>query len=394
MSREVKRIPMDFDWPMKKTWSGFINDRPGPENCASCDGSGYSPTAKRLNDQWYGYSPFRPEDNGSVPLTIDHPAVRAFSVKNAVQSYFIGLYGFDLGIDFYWKLVKEDGVEALLDSRPSLEYGIANEARRLIEMWNVQWVHHLNEADVKALVEARRLMDFTARPRNEEQAELLKKQAESGGSSYWLKDGNGYVPTPQEVNVWSIGGFGHDGINNWICVKAKCKRLRVSYQCKECKGKGHVWSSRQACNYFNAWRSKEPPGGEGWQMWETTSKGSPMSPVFATPEELAKWLSDSGASSFGSDTATYDQWLAMIGAGWAMSAVNMNDGRGLISGVEACQRRLAKTSPTRSGAASARTASSRSADTTSGSQTAPPSTTATARTLPDHQSLNSRNKLL
>lgn len=43
-----------------------------------------------------------------------------------------------------------------------------------------------------------------------------------------------------------------------------------------------------------------PPTGEGWQMWEDTSEGSPMSPVFATREELARWL------------ANYDQWLAII----------------------------------------------------------------------------------
>jgi hypothetical protein len=336
MSREVKRVPLDFAWPMKKIWSGFINDRPGPANCTACDGTGYSPTAKRLHDQWYGYSAFRPEDNGSIPLTIDHPPVRAFAIKNTVQSYFVERHGFDEGIDRYWELVRRDGVEDLLKAQPSLEFGIAVEANRLIGMWNVQWSHHLNEADVKALVDRGRLMDFTCRPHNEEQAEALKKQAESGGSNYWLKDGNGYLPTPQEVNDWSIGGFGHDSINNWVCVQAKCKRLRVSYKCKDCKGRGHTWPSRQVCNYYNAWRSKEPPTGEGWQMWETTSEGSPMSPVFAAPEELAKWLADTGASSFGGGTATYEQWIAMIGRGWSMSAVNMNDGRGLISGVEAC----------------------------------------------------------
>ena len=44
-------------------------------------------------------------------------------------------------------------------------------------------------------------------------------------------------------------------------------------------------------------------------MYEDTSEGTPISPAFATPEELARWLADNGASAFGSDTATYDQWL-------------------------------------------------------------------------------------
>lgn len=78
----------------------------------------------------------------------------------------------------------------------------------------------------------------------------------------------------------------------------------------------------------------DPPIGEGFQMWETTSEGSPISPVFETPDELATWLADNGASSFGSNTATYEQWLGMIkGPGWAPSAIM--DSKGLRSGVEA-----------------------------------------------------------
>jgi hypothetical protein len=70
----------------------------------------------------------------------------------------------------------------------------------------------------------------------------------------------------------------------------------------------------------------------GWCMYETTSEGTPISPVLETPEALARWLADSGASSFGRDTATYDQWLRMIQAGWAPSAVL--SGNVFQSGVE------------------------------------------------------------
>lgn len=37
-------------------------------------------------------------------------------------------------------------------------------------------------------------------------------------------------------------------------------------------------------------RSYEPPKGEGWQLWQTVSDG-PISPVFATPDELVAWMS-------------------------------------------------------------------------------------------------------
>lgn len=60
-------------------------------------------------------------------------------------------------------------------------------------------------------------------------------------------------------------------------------------------------------------------------MYESTSEGTPLSPAFATPEELARWLADNNASAFGSMTATYEQWLSTCRQGWAISAV-MVDG--------------------------------------------------------------------
>ena len=69
----------------------------------------------------------------------------------------------------------------------------------------------------------------------------------------------------------------------------------------------------------------DPPEGDGYQLWETTSEGSPMSPVFQTPEELAEWLEANKASSFGLMTCSYDQWLDFIrGPGWAPSAIMKN----------------------------------------------------------------------
>ncbi len=69
-------------------------------------------------------------------------------------------------------------------------------------------------------------------------------------------------------------------------------------------------------------------------MYESTSEGTPLSPAFLTPEELARYLADSRASAFGSDTATYEQWLETCKRGWAMSAI-AEPGKGLRSGVAA-----------------------------------------------------------
>jgi hypothetical protein len=68
-------------------------------------------------------------------------------------------------------------------------------------------------------------------------------------------------------------------------------------------------------------------------MYETTSEGTPISPAFETPEELARWLTDNGASAFAGMVATYEQWLATARSGYAPSAVFGQNG--LRSGVAA-----------------------------------------------------------
>lgn len=71
-----------------------------------------------------------------------------------------------------------------------------------------------------------------------------------------------------------------------------------------------------------------------YMMYEDTSEGTPISPAFATPEELARWLTDNNASAFGNMTATYEQWLSTIRRGFAFSAA-WHPEVGMISGVEA-----------------------------------------------------------
>lgn len=69
-------------------------------------------------------------------------------------------------------------------------------------------------------------------------------------------------------------------------------------------------------------------------MYEDTTEGTPLSPAFKTPEELAQWLSDNRASACGPETATYKQWLSMIeSSGFAPSGIIANDK--FINGVSA-----------------------------------------------------------
>ena len=51
-------------------------------------------------------------------------------------------------------------------------------------------------------------------------------------------------------------------------------------------------------------------------MYENTTEGTPISPAFKTPEELARWLTDNGASAFGSRVGTYEGWLRVAKHGF------------------------------------------------------------------------------
>lgn len=261
---------MDFAWPRGKTWGGHLNPFDGQSTpCDQCEGDGSSPEAKRLKDQWYGYAPFRPEDRGSKPLTTCTPEVRAFAERNCNHSP-----------DFYG----------------NTKAAVEREALRLITMWNKQWCHHLNADDVAALVEGNRLFDLTS--------------TFTPGEG-WKRNDPPNMPNPEEVNAWSLQGFGHDSINQWIVVRAECKRLGHPEICSKCGGEGSLWPSPEIKKQSEDWTDTEPLADEGFQLWETTSEGSPVSPVFATIEELCEWCAVN-ATTFGRDRATAEQWRKML----------------------------------------------------------------------------------
>ena len=248
MGRQLKRVPLDFDHPINTPWEGYLNPFYAlAGKCEHCE-NGYSPAGKMLNDLWYGHIPFKPEDNGSVPyLPTDEP-IRTFAERNV-----------SFNSDYYG----------------TGERDIVFEAERLCKLFNSSWSHHLNERDVRALVKAGRLMDFTH----------TFKAGEG-----WKKKKDFVMPTPQQVNDWNLRGMGYDSCNNWVCVDAECKRIGVPSNCIWCGGGMTIWTSKEVEQQCEDWKQTEPPEGDGYQLWENVSEGSPITPVFATPEELANYL--------------------------------------------------------------------------------------------------------
>ena len=69
----------------------------------------------------------------------------------------------------------------------------------------------------------------------------------------------------------------------------------------------------------------EPPWGLCFQVWEDVSEGSPVSPVFEKPEELAKWIVENDTSV--TKGTSYEAWLKMIKEeGSCVSGVLTNKG--------------------------------------------------------------------
>jgi hypothetical protein len=52
MGREIKRVALDFDWPIGLTWKGYLNPY-SPQECKPCGGSGVNPATKKISDDWY-----------------------------------------------------------------------------------------------------------------------------------------------------------------------------------------------------------------------------------------------------------------------------------------------------------------------------------------------------
>lgn len=94
------------------------------------------------------------------------------------------------------------------------------------------------------------------------------------------------------------------------------------------------WVDRENCPYYY-----EPPEGEGWQIWETVSEGSPTSPVFATREELIEHLMTKGAGGV-CGPSSREAAERFVETGWAPSFVGMRFpgiGLTLMDGVNASE---------------------------------------------------------
>lgn len=362
MGRELRRVSLDFDWPLNKVWEGFINPHYNKIlKCPHCD-NGYTKDGKYLRDLWYGHEPFKPEDNGSVPFTKDEPYILALAKRNVKYEESIAQHA----DDFFRTLLRVyeamtlggwDGSEQIHPESPRMEecvrffrsyyfpgfqakfmvkaicdilngekpesaedpriVGFATELvtgmlgdsldlelDRLLKIFNSRWCHHLNQEEVDYLVEHDDLWDFTRTWSKE---------------TRWVPKDPPYHPTAKEVNQWGLGALNLNSIHQWRLMNRRAALEGLTISCPHCGGEGSAWPDEESKKAYDEWEETPPPEGPGYQVWETVSEGSPITPVFETPESLAKYLADNGQCLMGGNT-NYAGWLKWIkGPGWAPS---------------------------------------------------------------------------
>ena len=237
MSSTIKRVTLDFQWPMVQVWKGFKNPyNKHIEECKVCDGSGYSPYGQSVKDKWYGYGGFHPEQVGSTPflptdelvllqakrqiyqdksdISWDHDKPAFFeALQNEIRTY-IRVF------ESTWNVtVDKDVMDVLAAENP---FVMAN-ALRLANHYNQSLSHHLNEEDVKALVDAGRLIDLTHN--------FVKGQG-------WTEKSPKVMPSVLAVNTQSLTGIGHDTMNQNIVNQSRCERAGEPMMCAVCDGDG------------------------------------------------------------------------------------------------------------------------------------------------------------
>lgn len=221
MGRELKRVPLDFQWPMNAVWKGYINPYRSVK-CKACDGEGYSEKARQYNRDWYRLDSYNRVPNPYNPKCSYNPDA-----------------------------------------------------------------HHYNltKIEIDALLKEGRL------------------------DKVWFADKE---VTPESVKEWQLKDpMGFDSISQHICMCATAESEGWDINCPFCGGTGEHWFSEEIKKLNEEWRRQDPPTGEGYQLWTTTNVGAPISPVFPSMEELAKWC-ETGAVIFGYDRLSYEEWLAFF----------------------------------------------------------------------------------
>jgi len=257
MGRELKRVPLGFAWPLNKTWAGYLNPHGGPcpADGVTCFG-GYTAGGKWLESIARLISLVA--EQGSVP--------------------------------------PEQAAEWQRTGRRIYPHPYLEEFSQAPRTEVPRAVH----AEIKGLSGQDDRMRALGAYLREHPSKLL--------------------PLTSELHALGEGLAGRE-IDQ---LSGSCVSWAIANKLKETAGMPETWGECQVCEGHaddpklraeaEAWKETEPPTGDGFQLWETTSEGSPVSPVFASLDELCAWCEEN-ATTFGSFKTSAAEWKAMLDGG-------------------------------------------------------------------------------
>lgn len=165
-------------------------------------------------------------------------------------------------VNFYFKLTRDN------HECPHCEGSNLNEAtKKLYDDWysfgrekwvyvssnrrynDYAWSNHITDVEVEALVKGGRLRDLVGmnvyfddetqkwmKWENREKVECERPE----------------MPSAESVNEWNKKSFGHDAINQWICVRARAEHQGVYGNCPHCEG-GYVYDAPEGKASLQLW---------------------------------------------------------------------------------------------------------------------------------------------
>ncbi len=86
----------------------------------------------------------------------------------------------------------------------------------------------------------------------------------------------------------------------------------IDDRCDECKKYAKIMKiefHKSGCPDYK--KLYDPPKGDGYQCWETTSEGSPISPVFKTLDDLCDWLANNSGDTI-LRNYTKEDWMDIL----------------------------------------------------------------------------------
>lgn len=245
MGREIKRVPLDFDWQMNKIWKGFINPY-------------YKKCPEIVKNKCFG---------GVTAAYQWLDGITRFMSIIGSEAY-SGQFPIREGRLYPHPYLKECNFSPVERMPDSVFEDIEDDDQRwaAANKWHRQHPPKILPLDTEVL-------------------ELIEGIA--GEKIDGMYDGQYKIMTA----LLKLSGVNED---TWG-------------QCPVCKGSGIDPAFEKL---HEEWEPEEPPKGNGWQLWETVSEGSPISPVFATKEEFVGYLVGQGYSKESAEAFAEDGYCS------------------------------------------------------------------------------------